>query len=115
MLVSAVKAAAHFIDLLPREEWSPETTADKQGFVHPISIEGGTETTTVTFIIRDFDTAVLAKHEQRLKQLAEQAKAAFLAFKWNSSLRSNTVICVKSWINFPTSYNMPEPPAAAPD
>jgi len=77
MMVSALKAASHFVTLLPRNEWSPETTCDMQGFVHPVAIEGGVEKATVTFIIRDFDTAQLAKHQQRLQQLAEQAKAAF--------------------------------------
>ena len=71
-LVSAIKAAAASVDMLPKDEWSPETTSDRQGFVHPMSIEGGIEKATVQFIVRDFDTAQLAHHEQRLRDIANK-------------------------------------------
>ena len=76
-LVHAIKVAAAFIDTLPKGEWCPETTDGKQGFVHPTSIDGGLEKATVQFIVRDFDTAMLAAHEERLKVLAEKAVAQF--------------------------------------
>ena len=47
-LVNALKVAAAFLDLLPREEFSPETTADREGFVHPVYIEGMAEKASVT-------------------------------------------------------------------
>ena len=74
-MVHAIKAAAAFVDLLPRNEWCPEVTEGMEGFVHPTSIEGGLEKATVQFIIRDFDTAKLGVHEQRLKDLVAQAAA----------------------------------------
>jgi tripeptide aminopeptidase len=76
-MVHAIKVAAHFVDLLPKDSWSPETTKDREGFVHPTSISGGLESATVSFIIRDHQTAKLAEFENRLKQLAEQAVKAF--------------------------------------
>jgi tripeptide aminopeptidase len=76
-MVHAIKVASAFVDSLPRNEWCPETTAGMQGFVHPTSIEGGLEKATVQFIVRDFVTAELAKHEERLRGLAEQAVAQF--------------------------------------
>ncbi len=76
-LVSAIKVAAHFVASLPADSWSPETTAGKEGFVHPLKIEGAIEQATVTFIIRDFDTAKLADHEARLRKLAEAAAGRF--------------------------------------
>lgn len=72
-MVNAIKAASAFVSLLPKDEWCPETTEGMQGFVHPTSIEGGLEKATVQFIIRDFETAQLAKHEQRLKELVDKA------------------------------------------
>jgi len=48
-----------------------------EGFVHPTSMNGLLESTTVQFIVRDFDTAKLAAHEQRLKEYAEKAAAKF--------------------------------------
>jgi tripeptide aminopeptidase len=76
-LVSAIKVASAFVDALPKDSWSPETTSDKQGFVHPVHIEGGAEKTIVQFIIRDFDTKKLAEHESRLNQIATEITAQF--------------------------------------
>ncbi len=76
-MVHAIKVAAHFVDLLPKDSWSPETTLDQEGFVHPTSISGGLESATVSFIIRDHQTSKLADYENRLKELAEQAINAF--------------------------------------
>jgi len=72
-LVNALKVAGSFLDLLPKNEFSPETTDDREGFVHPIRIEGIAEKAKVEFIIRDFQTARLKMHEQRLEQFAKQA------------------------------------------
>src|SRR5690606_7813441 len=71
------KAAAAFVDKLPRSEWSPETTEGMQGFVHPMHIEGTIEKASVVFIIRDFNTAELATHETRLKRLVDETVAEF--------------------------------------
>jgi tripeptide aminopeptidase len=76
-LVHAIKVASAFVDSLPKDTWCPERTDGREGFVHPVSIQGGLEQATVQFIVRDFDTALLASHEDRLKQLAEQAVAKF--------------------------------------
>ena len=76
-LVNAIKVAGHFLSLLPANEWSPETTSDMTGFVHPLGMNGNIEKATVQFIIRDFDTKQLPVHEARLQQYAEQAAAAY--------------------------------------
>lgn len=76
-LVNAVKVAAHFIDSLPKDEWSPETTDDRYGFVHPVRISGLAEKVVVEFIIRDFITAKLAAYATHLKDKVEDALAAF--------------------------------------
>jgi len=76
-MVHAIKVASAFVDMLPRNEWCPEVTEGMQGFVHPVAIEGGLEKATVQFIVRDFDTTMLPKHEARLKGIAEQAIAKF--------------------------------------
>lgn len=69
-LVNAVKMAAAFIDELPRDEFSPETTEGRYGFVHPVRMEGGPEKMRVDFIIRDFNTAKLHAYEEYLKDKA---------------------------------------------
>lgn len=76
-MVHASKVAAAFLASLPAGEWCPEVTEGMQGFVHPVAMDGGLEKATVQFIVRDFDTAMLPIHEQRLRGLAEQAVAKF--------------------------------------
>jgi tripeptide aminopeptidase len=76
-LVNAVKVAAYFLDLLPKDEMSPETTDDRYGFVHPVHIEGIAEKVIVQFIIRDFMTAKLAPYENWLRDKVETALEKF--------------------------------------
>jgi len=76
-LVNALKVAAFFIDSLPKDEWSPETTEDRYGFVHPLHIEGITEKVTVQFIIRDFVTTKLEAYENYLRDKLDTALAKF--------------------------------------
>lgn len=66
-LVNAIKVAAAFLDSLPKDELSPETTDGRYGFVHPVSVEGIAEKAKIEFIIRDFYTAKLDAYEEFLK------------------------------------------------
>ena len=72
-MVNAIKMASAFIDELPKDEFSPETTEDRYGFVHPVRMEGGAEKMQVEFIIRDFNTAKLAAYEDYLVDKANDA------------------------------------------
>ena len=76
-LVNAIKIAGEILAALPRQEWSPESTEGRQGFVHPVHVEGIAEKATIEFIVRDFNTAVLADHENRLKALVEKVLSAY--------------------------------------
>ncbi|HMO60666.1 MAG TPA: peptidase T [Ferruginibacter sp.] len=76
-MVNALKVAAAIIDALPKNEWSPETTSGKEGFVHPVAVNGIAEQATIQFIVRDFEEQGLAAHHERLKQLALGVVASF--------------------------------------
>ena len=70
-MVNAVKVMSYFIDQLPPASFSPETTSGSQGFVHPYNLKGQLEESSVDFLIRDFDTQNLEKHQKVLTDLAE--------------------------------------------
>lgn len=70
-MVSAIKVAAAIVDELPKEILSPETTEERQGFIHPVRIEGMVEKAEIDFIIRDFTTAELEGHEFYLRKIME--------------------------------------------
>ncbi len=76
-LVNALKVASAFIDSLPKEEWSPETTDERYGYVHPVRVSGTVEMTVVELIIRDFFTAKLAAYEAHLRDKVDDAVAAW--------------------------------------
>lgn len=76
-MVNALKVVSEFIASLPNTEWSPETTEGRQGFVHPVSINGGMEQATVSFIIRDHVTAKLKEYEDRLEGLLKATLAGY--------------------------------------
>ena len=69
-MVNAVKVMSHFINQLPQFNFSPETTSGSEGFVHPYNLKGQLEESSVDFLIRDFDTQNLEKHQQVLIDLA---------------------------------------------
>lgn len=69
---SAIKIASEIVAALPKDKMSPESTEKKEPFVHPVSISGGIEKTTLQFIIRAFDEEGLKTQEEFLKQLTEK-------------------------------------------
>ena len=71
-LVNAVKLASELVMSLPEDRLSPETTEDREGYVHPHRISGGTEEAVVDFIARDHDDALLEEHVALLRELANQ-------------------------------------------
>jgi tripeptide aminopeptidase len=66
---SAIKIASEIVAALPKDKMSPESTEKKEPFVHPVSIAGGIEETTLQFIIRAFDEEALLSQEAFLKEL----------------------------------------------
>ncbi|MBW8863122.1 MAG: M20/M25/M40 family metallo-hydrolase, partial [Acidobacteria bacterium] len=76
-MVNAIKVAAAFIDRLPNDSLSPETTKGYDGFVHPYVIQAGVERTSVRLLLRDFVTAGLRDKQALIERLAHDAAAAF--------------------------------------
>ncbi|MBR0688557.1 peptidase T [Bradyrhizobium manausense] len=67
----AIKIAAAIVERLPKEGCSPETTAGKQGFLHPVGIEGALEQATLSFIVRDFTEEGLKEKEVLLEGIVK--------------------------------------------
>ncbi len=66
-LENALKIAADLLAALPKEALSPETTEEKEGFVHPTRLEGNQDRAVLEFIIRDFTEAGLQEKETDLQ------------------------------------------------
>ncbi len=77
IMINSMKVAADFINSLPKDKLSPETTEGREGYVHPTAINGNEEKTKIKFIIRDFDTPKLKEYEDILKNIAEETITKF--------------------------------------
>ncbi|MEJ2103917.1 MAG: peptidase T [Ignavibacteriaceae bacterium] len=81
-MINSIKIASAFMESLPKKRLSPETTDKRQGYVHCTNINGLEETTTLKFIIRDFETPKLKEYEKLLEELAKKAAAKFPGSKY---------------------------------
>jgi tripeptide aminopeptidase len=80
-MVNAIKLAAEFLEQLPKDRFSPETTSDRESFVHPVMIEGGVPETKLRFLLRSFKTSELQDQADFLRKLGAKIVAAHPAAK----------------------------------
>lgn len=85
-LINSIKIASRFIDSLPKDRLSPETTDGREGYVHPFIINGTEEETTIKFIIRDFEDEKLKEYENFLLKKAEETIKEFPGAKVSHQL-----------------------------
>lgn len=76
-MVNALRILSHFIASLPEDHLSPETTDDRDGFIHPYVLEGGVAKAVAKIILRDFDTAKLAEQAALLESIAVDLRGTY--------------------------------------
>ena len=76
-MTNAIRLAGMFLDRLPKRLLSPETTDGRQGFIHPLTIDGGVAEVKINFILRDFDTAQLAVEADILREVGRQIEREY--------------------------------------
>ena len=69
-MVNAIRVLASFLDRLPKETLSPETTSGREGFLHPYHVEGGVSEASARIILRDFEEPLLQAQADLLEQNA---------------------------------------------
>jgi tripeptide aminopeptidase len=74
---SAIKILGDIISALPKDRLAPEATEQKEGFLHPVSVQGTVEQAEAHFIIRDFDDELLASHGQTLEAIIKETMALY--------------------------------------
>ena len=75
-LVNALRLAAQIVAALPSDELTPETTAERDGVIHPHEISGNAGEAEVHYIVRDFDDDQLKRHVTLLEDTAKRIVAA---------------------------------------
>ncbi|MGI4020771.1 MAG: peptidase T [Janthinobacterium lividum] len=67
---SALKIAGRILADLPTN-LSPENTFGKEGFIHPVAVNGQAEEAIIDFIIRDFEDEKLQDHAEVIRQVTK--------------------------------------------
>ena len=105
-MVNALKVVSEFVASLPKDSWSPETTQDREGFVHPHTIGGGLEEAFVSFIIRNHITTKLAEYETRLEELLKETLSNYpkLEYKFEVTEQYRNMKEIIKDVPFVTDY-----------
>jgi tripeptide aminopeptidase len=73
----AIKIAATIVERLPKNTCSPETTEDREGFLHPVGMSGTLEAATLNLIVRDFTKDGLREKEALLESIVKDVMADY--------------------------------------
>jgi tripeptide aminopeptidase len=84
---NALKIAGEILARLPKDRLSPESTAGREGFVHPVQMSGTAEQASIQFIIRDFATEQLSAHEAEIEALAKAALQAYPSSRYTIEIQ----------------------------
>jgi tripeptide aminopeptidase len=74
-MVNAIRLASEFVARMPWQALSPETTCQRQPFLHPYVYEGGVAEAKIRILLRSFDSADLPKQADLLRQIAATIEA----------------------------------------
>ncbi|MFC4174222.1 peptidase T [Microvirga sp. GCM10011540] len=73
---NAIRIAGDIVARLPRD-LAPETTTEREGFIHPTGLSGVMEKAHLSLIIRDFTDEGLKSKEMLLEQIVAQVLEAY--------------------------------------
>jgi tripeptide aminopeptidase len=74
-LVNAARLAGHVLAALPQDRLTPESTSEREGFIHVYAVEATAGKATIRTIVRDFEDEQLAEHVELLRRTAEEVVA----------------------------------------
>ncbi len=69
-MINSIRGAGWFIQRMPHD-LAPEKTQDRDGFLHPYTIEGGVAGVTLKIILRSFETPQLSTYADQLRAIAQ--------------------------------------------
>ena len=75
-MINSLRVANRFMSLLPDSE-TPEHTEGYEGFYHLVGVNGEVEQTTVSYIIRDHDSARFEARKATMQRLADFINAEY--------------------------------------
>jgi tripeptide aminopeptidase len=86
-MVNAIRIAGQFLERMPWNRLAPETTAGRDGFLHPYTIEGGVPEVKIRILLRSFVTAELKEQAKILRGIAATLEAEHPKAKIDVSIK----------------------------
>ncbi|QND44844.1 peptidase T (plasmid) [Rhizobium lusitanum] len=83
---NAIKIAGAIINRLPKDT-APETTAGRDGFIHPTGVTGSMEKASLGFIIRDFNDEGLKTKEVMLEAIVKDVMTGYPGSSYTFKVR----------------------------
>ncbi len=71
-MVSALRLASRIVASLPDDRLTPDTSAGREGFIHPVELTGTVAKAQIRAIVRDFDDDSLDSHVELLRRVAHE-------------------------------------------
>ena len=87
-MINSMQVASTFISSLPKR-LSPEHTEKKQGFIHPINMKSGVDSTEIDLILRSFKDQDLGKYASLVKRLAQRACSKFPGSSYTATVSTS--------------------------
>jgi tripeptide aminopeptidase len=75
-MVNSLRLAAKFVEALPQDSNSPETTEGREGFIHLHEIRGSMAEAKVHLLLRDFDLDGLAARGDLVRSICDKLQAS---------------------------------------
>ena len=75
-MVNALRAAGDLLQRLPADQ-APETTDQRDGFIHPYVIQGGVAEVSIELLLRDFQTDQLQVKADLVKSIAQEVEGRY--------------------------------------
>ncbi|MGN6543593.1 MAG: peptidase T, partial [Aureliella sp.] len=73
-MINALRGLSRLVDKLPQDRLSPESTDQREGFLHPYLISGGVGSAELRVLLRDFETEKLDQYETLVRDAARQVE-----------------------------------------
>jgi tripeptide aminopeptidase len=107
-MVSAMRAAADFIAALPRDSCTPETTEDREGFIHPHTMHGGVGEATIEIILRSFESEDLIEYANLVRETAQSVADKTPGMKVDVETRRQYRNLREGLVDLPEAIDLPK-------
>ena len=95
-MVNGIKIAGEFIGMLPPDTLSPETTEEREGYLHPHALKASVEESEIVLLVRDFEEDGLKEKEKILQEycddLAQKYPKASINMEIKESYRNMKLV-----------------------